>query len=435
MEAEFQSQLKARVACEQAVNGVPALSVVVGTGGVPVAEASVGFADIESRLPPSGESCFRIGSITKTFTAVLVLELCEKGELNLDTAIGKYLPDTSFGHIPLRMLLSHSSGLQREVPGDMWESMQGPSARELLDAFGRVEFVAQPGQRWHYSNLGFAVLGQIIERVTGQSYETAIERNILEPLDLVDTQWSSPANAVVGYRRDPYADTVHREPVMDQGAVGVGGQLWSTPKNLLRWGYALCGGEPDVVSPAITDAMHTLQIMVDTRTWKRGWGLGLILDRHGDRVLGGHTGALPGFQAALCIDRDSSTVVVALTNATRGIALADLAAEIALDVITARPAQPALVWQPAPPCPKDLQDLLGSWWSESDETVFQWHHDGLHAHLAASPATTDTHFTHEAPGRFRADSGRLQGELLLVSRSASGLEMRWATYPLTRTPR
>ncbi|NNH73740.1 beta-lactamase family protein [Nocardia uniformis] len=435
MDTDFQSKLAARVAHEQSANHLPSLTVAAAVDGVLLAAASAGFADLKNLVPTSSESCYRIGSITKTFTAALAVLLCRRGTLGLEAPVSRYLPGTPFGHLPLRMLLSHSSGLQREVPVDMWESMQGPSKRELLDAFGHVELVAEPGQRWHYSNLGYAVIGQIIEQVTDQSCETAIEQTFLEPLDLTRTSWTPPTDAVLGYRLDPYTDSAHREPVMDQATAGVGGQMWSTPADLLKWGYALCGGEPAVVPPAVIDAMHTLQIMVDTQTWKRGWGLGLILDRHGDRVLGGHTGAMPGFQSALSIDRRTRTVVAGLTNVTRGISLSDLTTEVALEASAGRAEPPISEWQPAPPCPEYVRDLLGIWWTESDELVLRWGSDGLHAHLASNPATTDTHFIAEGTGRFRAVAGRLQGELLVVTRTQRQVELCWATYPLTRTPR
>ncbi|WP_327121044.1 beta-lactamase family protein [Nocardia sp. NBC_01730] len=435
MDTDFQTELAVHVAHAQSAARIPSLTVAVGVSGVPLAIAASGYADVENRTPATGDSRYRIGSITKTFTAAATLLLARRGVLNLDSTVERYLPGTSFGHIPLRMLLSHSSGLQREAPLDMWESMQGPSSTELRDAFHHVELIAEPGRRWHYSNLGYAVIGQIIERVSGQPCHKLIEQTVLGPLDLSQTSWTPPPNAVVGYRLDPHIDTVHREPVMDQAAIGVGGQMWSTPGDLLRWGHALAGGEPDVLPAAVVDSMHTLQVMVDTSAWTRGWGLGLILQRRGDRVLAGHTGAMPGFQSALFVHRDSTIVVAALANVTRGIKLADLAVELIEEVLVSQPPQPSRQWEPAPVCPEEIRPLLGSWWSEADETVFRWDHDGLHASLASDPANSDTRFAAEAPGRFRAVDGRLAGEVLMVSESNEGIEMRWATYPLTRTPR
>ncbi|MFF3569228.1 serine hydrolase domain-containing protein [Nocardia jiangxiensis] len=435
MDTDFQSELAARVARDQARYRVPGLTVIVGVDGVQLAAASAGFADVADRIPATSTTAYRIGSITKTFIAAATLSLCSQGALSLDTPIGRFLPGLHFADLPLRTVLSHSSGLQREVPGPMWESMQGPSATELMAALVDVELVAAPGERWHYSNLGYALLGQIIERVVDQPYETLIDRTLLRPLNLTHTRWTPPADAAIGYRLDPYAEAVDREPMMDQAAVGAAGELWSTGEDLVRWGHALCGGAPDVVPPKVVDAMHRVQIMVDTASWKRGWGLGLILDRHDDHVLAGHTGAMPGFQTALTLDRATNTVVAVLANATRSMNLATLAAEVTAAAIAAQPAPPPEVWTPAPPCPPEVTELLGSWWTESDETVFTWRHDGLHAHLASDPAATDTRFVQEAPGRFRAAAGRFHGELLLATHANGNVELRWATYPLTRTTR
>ncbi|MBF6339785.1 beta-lactamase family protein [Nocardia abscessus] len=434
MDSDFQTALAARVAEVQSSARIPSLTIAVGVNGVQWSAASAGYADIENHVPATGESCYRIGSITKTFTAALTLVLADHGELPLDSTVGRYLPGTPFGHLPLRMLLAHSSGLQREAPTDMWETMRGPSAAELREVFQQVELVAEPGQRWHYSNLGYAILGQIIESVTGQACQASIEQTLLTPLGLNQTSWTSPSNAVVGYRLDPYVDAVHREPVMDQAAIGVGGQMWSTPGDLLRWGHALVGGEPAVLPAAVVEKMHTLQVMVDTAGWTRGWGLGLILERRDDHIFAGHTGAMPGFQAALMLDRGANVTVVALANATRGIKPADLAVETLQLAIAAQPPKPVPPWRPAH-CPEHIQPMLGRWWSEADEIVFRWERDGLHASLVSDPVAGDTRFVAEGPGRFRAAQGRFQGELLHVTETRAGVEMRWATYPLTRTPR
>ncbi|MEU2258148.1 serine hydrolase domain-containing protein [Nocardia xishanensis] len=434
MDSDFQKALIARVVRTQSTARIPGLTVAVAVEGKPFAHAWAGCADWENSMPVTGESSYRIGSITKTFTAALTLKLAEQGELSLDSTVGRFLPGTPFGQLPLRMLLSHHSGLQREAPTRMWETMQGPSAAELRDAFRHVELVAEPGQRWHYSNLGYAVLGQIIETVIDVPCETAIEQALLAPLGLNDTVWTEPANAVVGYRLDPNIDAVHREPVMDQAAIGVGGQLWSTADNLLRWGYALAGGESAVLSAAVVEKMHTLQVMVDTTSWTRGWGMGLILERHGDRVVAGHTGAMPGFQSALMLDRRVGVTVVVLANVTRGLRPADLAREVLREVAALQPVTPIQEWRPVP-CPEHIEPILGSWWSEADETVFRWECDGLHARLACEPDATDTRFIEEGPGRFRAAEGRLEGEMLEVTSTRRGVEMRWATYPLTRLPR
>ncbi|KZM75615.1 hypothetical protein AWN90_19830 [Nocardia terpenica] len=435
MSADFEKTLADDVARWRTAHRLPSLTVAVARHDVVLAAAATGFADAEQRIPVSRDSAYRIGSITKTFTAVLALRLVERQLLDLNAPVRHYLPATSFGQVPLRMLLAHCGGIQREVPIDMWESMRGPSEPEFREALSRVEMVAEPGQRWQYSNLGYATLGAIIEHVTGRPCAELITETLLTPLGLSQTSWTPPEEAVVGYRLDPFADAFHREPVMDMRAIAVLGQLWSTPGDLLRWGNALIGAEPEVVPASVVDAMHTLQVMVDTRAWTRGWGLGLILDRRDDHVLAGHTGSVPGFQASLATDRDSGIVVVACTNATRGIVLSELTAELADRAAALHPPTTAPVFEPAPPCPEEIRDILGRWWSEGEETIFTWRHDGLHAHLADDPDNTDSRFVAEAPDNYRTVEGRYQGERLIVTRGASEIRMHWLTYPFTRSPR
>ncbi|MFD1531954.1 serine hydrolase domain-containing protein [Pseudonocardia aurantiaca] len=415
---------------------LPSLVVAAARDGADLDSTVVGLANVEDGVDAETGTAYRIGSITKTFTAVIVLTLAERGELGLDAPVGAYLSGTSFGDVPLRYLLAHSGGLQREVPVDMWESMRGPDRAELRAAFGKVELVDGPGARWHYSNLGYAVLGQIVEDVTGTSCAELIDTQLLSPLGLTSTSWVRPPAAAVGYRVDPYADIVHREPDMDQASVGVAGQLWSTADDLLAWGHALAGGSPDVVSPRVVDAMHTLQVMVDRRGWTSGWGLGLILDRRPSCILAGHTGAMPGFLSGLSIERESRSVAVVLTNVTRGAAVGRLAADVAERVAAARP-EPKSPWRPSAAYPAELRGVLGRWWSEADETVFTWRTDGLHAYLASAPETSDTRFGQEAADTYRAVAGRMTGERLLVRRDRDGnvVGLEWATYPFTRSPR
>ncbi|MBF6357308.1 beta-lactamase family protein [Nocardia higoensis] len=413
---------------------IPSLLAAIGVGGASRAVAVSGCADAENRVPATEEVSYRIGSITKTFTAASTVLLADSGEVGLDDRVQRYLPGTPFGHVSLRMLLSHTSGLQREAPTDMWESMLGPSPAALRERFSRVEFVAEPGQRWHYSNLGYAILGQVIEAVAGRPFESVIDETLLRPLGMDRTCWTQPEKAALGYRLDPFVATVHREPVMDQGAIGAGGQLWSTAGDLLCWAHALGGNEPSVLPETVVEKMHTLHVMVDTSGWTRGWGLGLILERRDGVIISGHTGAMPGFQSALALDRASGLSVAVLANTTRGIEPGDLAAEILCEAIVEHPAPPPPQWWLAE-CPPHIEPLLGSWWSEADETLFRWESDGLHACLARKPAMTDTRFVEEGPGRFRAVAGRLLGELLLVADTPNGPEIYWATYPFTRSAR
>jgi CubicO group peptidase (beta-lactamase class C family) len=419
---------------------VPGLAVAVGRAGKVLHQELVGWADANASRRAEPETQFRLGSITKTFTAAAVLLLAEAGRLDLDEPVGTYLSGTAVSRARLRHLLAHCSGLQREVPVPMWATMKGPDAAELRSALARAETVDRPGARWHYSNLGYAVLGEVVAEVTGSPCERFIDAALIEPLGLHRTTWQPRAGAAVGYRLDPYQDSLHPEPVMDQGAIGVGGQLWSTLGDMTMWADALCGGAPSILPLTITEMMHTPHVMTDRQSWAQGWGLGLILDRRDHGILSGHTGAMPGFASALVMHRSTRTSVTAFANVTRGIKISGLATQVLEEVLSRLPVpvvepRPSEVTRSA--VPRELEAVLGRWWSEAEETVFIWRDGKLCAYLAASPALAPSIFVREGPDRYRAVEGRFEGERLLVERDPDGrvTELVWATYPFSRKPR
>lgn len=437
MTRDLPATIRDRVAAARREHRLPSLVVGIGQAGKALCVEADGFADVPAARSAERATQYRIGSITKTFTAATVLLLAESGQLDLDEPIERYLPGTPLGRARLRQVLAHCGGLQREAPNPMWTTMHGPTPDELLQSLDDADMVDRPGARWHYSNLGYAVLGQVVAAVTGTICERLIDTDLLQPLGLTSTTWHPTGDPASGYRLDPYQDTVHPEPVMDQRAIGVGGQLWSTADDLLTWADALLGGAPHVLPEPVTRAMHTPHVMVDTQRWTQGWGLGLILDRRGNRIISGHTGAMPGFLAALAMDRSARTAVTVFTNVTRGVRPGPLAAEILDDVLTHLPAEPSPTPPSTQPAPPDAMGVLGRWWCEAEETVFIWHDGALHAHLADQPATTRSTFTRLDADHYRVASGRLQGERLRVMRDPDGnvTELEWATYPFTRTPR
>ena len=139
-----------------------------------------------------------------------------------------YLPEAPVGPT-VRMALSHLTGVQREPPGEIWESMQPPSREELIAGLEDAELVLRPGELWHYSNLVFALLGEIVMRVTGESYADVLQRRILDPLGLTRTSLRPDAPKASPYYVDPFADAVHDEPDPEvTESTGAAGWLWST---------------------------------------------------------------------------------------------------------------------------------------------------------------------------------------------------------------
>jgi CubicO group peptidase (beta-lactamase class C family) len=411
----------------QARYRLPSVSAAVCRGAEVVWADTVGIA--EERKDATTDTQYRIGSITKTFTAAAVMLLVEEGRVALDDPLGRHLREARFGDLTVRRLLAHSSGLQREPPGEVWESLEFPGGAELLARLADAELVLPAGERWHYSNLAYALLGELVARVAKTSFPTFVDERLIGPGGLRRTTWRSVEPAAHGYYVDPYARTLRPEPSLEGDGVEAVGSLWSTPSDLCRWAAHL----------ASIEAMHQVQIMDDPEDWSLGHGLGLQLFRRGDRVFFGHGGAMPGFLAMLIGRRREGVGAALVTNAsTPATAVEEITAELverSLELFAAD-REP---WHAESAPPPEVEELLGIWWTEGTPFVFWWE-DGR---LRARPTETDkpravSVFEPAGPDVFRVSEGRERGELLRVVRDAGGggavTKLYWATYPVTRAP-
>jgi CubicO group peptidase (beta-lactamase class C family) len=404
-------------------------------GGELVWSDAVGLADVEQQKAATPDTQYAVASITKTFTAACVFQLRDEGKLELDEPLSRYLPEAVHGSPTLRRLLAHASGLQREPPGEVWETLEFPGEKELLRRLGEAEQVLAPGAAWHYSNLAYALLGHLVARVSGKPFRDYVQERLLEPLSLARTTWGPAEPAAKPYFVEPYSDAVRREPELELGGKGGESGLSSTVGDLARWGAFLADPDEAVLAPTSVDEMHALQIMAEP-DWTLGWGLGVALWRRGERIFGGHTGGFPGFLSMFVYSRRDRVGAVVLTNSGNwpklsetGLTLAEAALEeLAPDV------EP---WAPEEAPPDEMVPLLGRWWSEEDETIFGWRHGKLEARLATAPPEREPSvFEPEGEDRFRTVSGRERGEVLRLVRDESGavVKLYWATYPFTRSP-
>jgi CubicO group peptidase (beta-lactamase class C family) len=384
---------------------------------------SVGLADVESGREATPDSQYAIASITKTFIARAILLLREEGKLSLDDPLGAHVPEAAREGVTIRRALAHASGVQREPPGDVWESLDMPDRETLLGTLGDAEQVLEPGRQWHYSNLVYALLGEVVARLAGMPAEQFVEEGILRPLGLERTTWGPGANAATGYFVDRFADIAVPEPAVDKKAVAPAGALWSTVGDLARWGAFLMEREE----------MHAVQVMADPEGWLLGWGLGLMLHRRGERLFAGHDGGTVGHASFLTYARREKVGTVLLTNTENpsmsfdAVALTDRAAE----ALQLEPEP----WQPGDPVPPELEGVLGIWWGEGSDWWFEWREGSLEARRPGRRVLTRTLFQKEAEDVYRTVSGREQGELLRIVRNESGqpVKLYWATYPFTRT--
>ena len=425
-----------RLALEAQKEGrLPSLAAAVFRAGEVVWSDAVGLADVEEQTKATPDTQYAVASITKTFTAASVFQQRDEGKLELDEPLSRYLPEAAHGSPTLRRMLAHASGLQREPPGEVWETLEFPAEEELLARLGEAEQVLGGGAAWHYSNLAYALLGHVVARVSGTPFRDYVAERLLRPLGLTRTTWGPEAPVAKPYFVEPYSDAVRREPELELGGKGGESGLYGTVGDLARWGSFLVDPDEAVLGPQSVAEMHELQIMAEP-DWTLGWGLGIELWRRGERIFGGHTGGFPGFLSIFIYSRRYGIGAVALTNSGLWPKLSETGlelAEAALEEFTPE-LEP---WVPEEPPPEKIVTLLGRWWSEGSETVFSWRHGKLEARLATAPPEREPSvFEQEGDDRFRTVSGGERGEVLRVVRDGSGavVKLYWATYPFTREP-
>lgn len=409
---------------------------VVRRGGL-LWHEGIGAADVSvPGIAPTTDDQFMVASITKTFTAVQVMQLRDEGRLSLDDTLDQHLPEVTHPGVTIRQALAHASGMQREPVGDVWETLRSPDRDELVAGFNEAERVHPPQHRWHYSNLVFSMLGELVARLDGRPWYHSLRARVLDPLEMRRTTLGPVGSAVTGYYVPPYTDVPVQEPLLDVRALAPCGGLASTPTDLARWSGFVADPVPEVLSPDTVEEMCEPQVMVDRERWTAAFGLGLMLVRSGTRTYVGHTGGWPGFVTGLFTHRESGTGGIALMNSTSAPDAAAFAVSLADHVLDHDPADPE-VWRPGTEVPADLAELVGLWFSEGSPYVFSVRQGRLEARAQNLPEHKPSSvFERVGDDLYRTVSGREAGELLRVTRDEDGtvVKMNWATYRVTRQP-
>jgi len=406
---------------------LPSVVAAVVRDGEIVWSEAVGLADVEGGVEATPELQYRIGSITKTFTAVSVMQLRDAGKLDLDDRLEEHIPGIAKGSPTLRRMLAHLSGLQREA-GEMFVTGVSPTIDEIIEAMGEYEQVVPAAKAHHYSNLAYALLGEVVARRSGMLYTEYVRTRLFEPLGLERTTWVEQEPRALGYLVDEYTDEARREGHIEIRGVTPMGQFWSTAGDLCRWVSVLAEGREGVLDGATADEMWFPQVMMNPDLWTIGWGLGLELVQHEGRIFGGHTGAMPGFLAGMFINRETKTGAVVLTNAGSRAAVLSIPLQLASATIELWPPEIEL-WSPAPRPPVDVAAILGRWWSEGNEFVFAWRDGKLTVHIPGSAPWVKPSVLEPLPdGGYRVASGREVGERLRIE----GDRIIWGGYLFTR---
>lgn len=414
-----------RIATAQADSRLP--SVV----GAVVRDGALVWVDGRGALAgdPS-DTQYRIGSITKTLVAVQVMRLRDEGRLDLADRLEQHLPGTPIGGALISELLSHTAGLLSESDGSWWERV--PGAPSLAAVVGDDPMRHPAGRRFHYSNLGFAALGALVAAVRGVPWADCLQREVLDPLGMTRTTTMPQAPHAQGWAVHPWADVLLPEPAEDAGPMASAGQLWSTAADLACWATFLAAGYPAVLAESTLAEMREIAGPAD-RTG--GYGLGLDVHYDGDRTLVGHSGSMPGFLSTVWASIDERLGGVVLVNATSGVQIGSLAADLVRIVAEHEPPLPPQ-WRPTAEVDDDLLALSGPWyWGPSAYGLYVLPDRGLELR-PLNGASRASRFRAQPDGTWLGLDAYYAGERLSVVRDASGAasHLNLGTFIFTRTP-
>ncbi|MGO8733946.1 MAG: serine hydrolase [Terriglobia bacterium] len=300
-------------------------SVLVARGDEIFLDKGYGFANLEWDIPNSPFTKFRLGSITKQFTAASILLLAERGKLSVDDPVKKYMPDApaDWDKITIFNLLTHTSGIPNFTSFPDYPSLEplNTTPAELVKRFRDKPLDFQPGEKMNYSNSGYVLLGYLIEKISGESYAKFVQDNIFTPLGMKDSGYDSNSAIILhraaGYSPSPSGGPVNAGYINMTVPLSAGG-LYSTTDDLLRWEEGLFGGK--LLSPASLQKMTT--------PFKSDYAFGLMVHTvNGHKVIE-HGGGIEGFVTALAYYPDDKLTVVVLSN-INGPTPPDLAAKLA----------------------------------------------------------------------------------------------------------
>lgn len=370
----FSAWMEAQIA----YRGLPGVAVGVVHDQQLVWSSGFGFADIAAQRPMTADTRFRIASNSKLFAAIAIMQLREAGKLRLDDPVVQHLPwfkvkpaGPDDGPITIEQLLSHSSGLQREA-GDHWSSYNFPTEAELKALMPDRQAAYPPQTRFKYSNLGFAVAGLVVERISGQRWADYVAKNITGPLQMAatSTDQRDPLLATpYGSRR---ADGTRKiMPFIDARGLAAATGMSSNVDDLAKFMSAQFGPGSKMAGNNILTRgswRELLRVRSVDEDWMEGSGLGFDHSRVNDRTYVGHGGGYSGNTTQTLAQLDDKVGVIVLTNtndSNAGTIANQLMATVGAAVVKA--AQPAdrPLWDPA------WERFAGKYRSNYDDGIIQ----------------------------------------------------------------
>ena len=392
---------------------------------------SAGRGAVES---PHDDVQYRLGSITKTVTAVAVMRLRDAGRLGLGDPLERHLPGTPFGDRTVGQLLAHVAGVRAETPGEWWERTPGPAWDELAPTLRDTDAPHAPGRRFHYSNLGYGVLGELVARLRGRPWADVVRDEVLLPLGMVRTTPRPDGRAAQGWAVHPWADVLQPEPEHDAGALAAAGQLWATLADLGRFAAFLLGDTADVLDPATVEEMAEPAAVDASSDGWLSYGLGLQVVRVADATLVGHGGSMPGFLAGVMVERSAGLGAVGLANATTGwdaALLPDL-------LTTVRTAEPPVgpAWEPLRDVDTEALAMVGTWYWGTAGYSLRLRSDGLLQLVGLRAPGRTSRFRRRPDGTWLGLDGYHAGEPLRAVHDPTGrlVALDLGSFVFSRTP-
>ena len=335
---EKRRQIEKAVSSFMTANSIPGISIAIVQNGHPVWSSGFGLADLEDSAPATSFTLYRLGSISKPITAIAILQLYERGKLDLDAPVQKYCPAFPQKDSPItsRQLLAHLSGVRHyngkgDVPED--SARHFTSMEESLQLFASDPLLSKPGAQFHYSTYGYTLLGCVLEGAASQKYVDYVRENVFRPAAMDHTQ-ADDFFAIVPHRTRWYhrdkSGAVHNAGVLDSSYKIPGGGLISSADDMANFEAAILAGK--LLKPATQELMWTLPHITDGAPTKYalGWG---IADKFGLHLIG-HDGGQQGTSTAILLAPQKSAAVVVLTNMDNqdANALAEFLLKITLDL-------------------------------------------------------------------------------------------------------
>ena len=439
--------LEAQLEGERSVRQIPGLSAAVVHEQELVWSRGFGHARREDGAPAEPTTIYRVGSITKLFTATMLMQLRDAGKLHLDEPLEAYLPAMRLKSqfrdatpATFRQVVSHTGGLPREAPFDHWKTLAFPSLDDLLAGLSTSEMIFPPLTEFKYSNLGIAVMGHILERIAGQPYTEYIAERILPPLGMRNSAFdltdNLQARMPTGYLPAGDGNPPQPSPHPHLNGFTPAGQLYSTVEDMarfmmLQFAEGATNGAQVLAAATIREMRQPVMMMSD---WQAGTAIGWRLARTAGRVTISHGGGVHGFTTQIMLVPDLKLGVAVFTNTgTDPQSISRAALELLIPIfarVRARQEATTSVRAPA-----EWQQYVGRYsMAGIVEVDVQIVGGKLVAVEPKAPVGAEATLTPAGAHSFRASGGAVTGELAAFELNEAGqvTGLRYGAYPLDR---